>query len=85
MDTIDVVFRLLQVGVIPILLLIWHELKDTRRSLEEYGRQIVRLEEQVKFAARVEERIMELEIWRGAHEGQLNLLIGEIRELQKRG
>lgn len=62
METFEIVLRLFQVGIVPVLLLIWNELKDTRRTLEQNSRQIVRLEEQIKFATKIEERIHAIEV-----------------------
>jgi len=61
-ETFEIVLRLFQVGIVPVLLLIWNELKDTRRTLEQNSRQIVRLEEQIKFATKIEERIHAIEV-----------------------
>jgi len=79
----EVVNKVIQVAVIPLLLLIWQELRDTRATQVEQLAAVVRLQVQMETALQLNARVSDIESWRANHEGQLQVLMNEFRDLQK--
>lgn len=80
----EAVFKLVQVVVIPLLVLIWQEQKETRKAQIEQLAAIIRLQTQMETTLKVDAKLAVIEAWKHEHEGQTQLLIQEFRELQQK-
>jgi len=84
MSVFTPLFQLLQIVLIPLLLLIWNELRETRKEMIANGKSIVELQTQMKQALNSGTRLAKLEEWRNEHEAQYMILMGEFRALQEK-
>lgn len=80
----EVVIKVVQVAIVPLLLLIWQEQRRMQEAQTRQLEAVVRLQTQMEIAITLDSRLSNLEAWKAEHEGTVRVLLGEFREMQRR-